>query len=63
MFRRTAVKLGAPIRGAIYGLALILGVPLAASAGKTVIAVVIAVVTLCCIGLETAMGRRKDRGR
>ena len=54
-----AVRLGAPLRGVVYGLALVVAVPLAWSAGNKLPAVVMAGAVVIGIGLEVLPIRRR----
>ncbi len=58
-----ALRLGAPLRGAVYGLTLVIAVPLAWMAGQTVSAVFVGGVAVLGKGLEVLATRRTDRGR
>ena len=53
------MRLGAPIRGVVYGLALVVGVPLAWTAGDEKAALFIGAVALFGIGLEAMSTVRK----
>ena len=58
-----ALRLDAPLRGVIYGLALVVAVPLAWSAGKVLSALVIGGIAVVGIGLEVFQkGRRRKEG-
>ncbi len=54
------MRLGAPVRGAIYGLAQIVGVPLAWMAGKWPAALLIGVASICGMGLEVLADRLRE---
>lgn len=57
------MRLDAPLRGVIYGLALVVAVPLAWSAGKVLSALVIGGIAVVGIGLEVFQkGRRRKEG-
>jgi hypothetical protein len=55
------VRLGAPVRGVVYGLAVVMAVPLAWSAGNKLAAILIGGVALFGIGLEALVIWRKGR--
>jgi hypothetical protein len=54
------VRLGAPLRGVIYGFALIVAVPVAGSSGRSAVAVFLVLGVLVGMGIEARMmlGRR-----
>lgn len=56
------MRLGAPLRGVVYGLALIVAVPLAWQAGQQKAALSIGAVALFGIGLEAVRTGRKWGG-
>jgi hypothetical protein len=53
------VRLGAPVRGVVYGLALIVAAPVAWQAGNYKAALIIGAVALFGIGLEAVRTGRK----
>ena len=53
------MRLGAPLRGVVFGLALVAGVPLAWSAGHTLAAIFVGGIAIFGICLEALNVRRK----
>jgi hypothetical protein len=53
------VRLGAPIRGVVYGLALIVGAPITWQAGQQKAAVFIGAVAIFGIGLEAVRSSQR----
>jgi hypothetical protein len=58
-----AVRLGAPLRGVVYGFALVIAAPVAWAADQTAAAVFVEGVAVLGIGLEAVASRRRDHGR
>ncbi|HEY8761222.1 MAG TPA: hypothetical protein VIP52_09975 [Candidatus Dormibacteraeota bacterium] len=57
------LRLGASLRGVVYGFALMFAVPLAWTGGKGLAAVFIGAVALFGIAMEAVIYSRKDPGR
>jgi hypothetical protein len=60
--RPGGVRLGAPLRGTVYGFARVIAAPLAWMAGQTLSAVFMVGVAVLGISLELLATRRTDHG-